>query len=249
MTQPIEVRLPSGESLRGYIHPAEPARAVVYAHGFGSHCRGDKAEALADECARRGWTYAAFDFRGHGASDGTMRELTASRLVEDLAAIRMDLAGRGYPRLGLVGSSMGGFAAGWYAARNPEAVIGCVLLAPGFRFVARRWDELTPEAQAAWAATGFRRLKNEWVDVDLGYGLVAERAAYEPVDLARRLAVPTLIYHGLADGVVPAADSIAFLQGATYPDMELRLLKAADHRLTGYTAEVAAAACAFLARR
>src|SRR5262249_52318472 len=127
-----EVRLASGEILRGDIRPGDNSDgiAVLYVHGFGSRRDGEKSEALADACARRGWTFAAFDFRGRGASDGASRELTATRLFEDLTAIHGFLAAHDPPRLGLVGSSMGGFAAAWFAVRHPEAVAGCVLLAP-----------------------------------------------------------------------------------------------------------------------
>jgi pimeloyl-ACP methyl ester carboxylesterase len=243
----VEIPLPAGDVLRGDLRPGAD-RAVVYVHGFGSHRGGEKALALAAECARRGWTFAAFDFRGHGASTGTLRDLTATRLVEDLAAVRAFLAGRGHPRLHLVGSSMGGFAAAWFAARHPEAVGGCVLLAPAFRFLDRRLTELTAAELDDWKRTGVRRLRNEWVDVEIGYGLVAERAAYDPAELARRCRVPLLIFHGLADDVVPAADSLAFLEATTNPDVELRLRKAGDHRLTAFQDEIASEACRFLDR-
>ena len=243
----IEIKLPTGDSVRGDFRPGS-GRAIVYVHGFGSHRGGEKAAALAAECTRRGWTFAAFDFRGHGTSAGTMRDLTATRLLEDLEAIREFLAQRGHARLGLVGSSMGGFAAGWFAVRHPSAVTGCVFLAPAFRFLERRFAGLTDAELDEWQRTGFRRVTNEWVDVEVGYGLAEERAAFAPADLARRWQTPTLIFHGLADDVVPADDSVAFLKATPYPDVELRLFKSGDHRLTASKDEIAAEACRFLDR-
>jgi pimeloyl-ACP methyl ester carboxylesterase len=194
-------------------------------------------------------TFAAFDFRGHGETGGPMRALTATRLLDDLSAVRAFLADRGYNRLGLVGSSMGGFAAAWFAVRHPEAVMGCVLIAPAFRFLHRRWDELTPSERDDWARTGVRRVRNEWVDGEIGYGLVAERDAFDPAALAPRWRTPLLIFHGLADDVVPAADSLAFVETTPYPDVELRFYKAGDHRLTGFKDEIASGACRFFERR
>jgi len=244
----VEVRLSSGEILRGDFRPAgaSAGMAVLYVHGFGSRRDGEKSAALAAACARREWTFAAFDFRGHGSSDGAPRELTATHLIEDLSAIHAFLVARDHPRLGLVGSSMGAFAAAWFAIRHPEAVAGCVFLAPAFRFVGRRWEELTEPERLEWARTGVRRVRNEWIDMEIGYGLVQERAAFEPTDLARRWRTPLLIYHGMADDVVPAAESIAFVESMTYPNVELRLLKAGDHRLTAFKDEIAEAACRFL---
>jgi uncharacterized protein len=247
MNDPVQLRLPSGEMLRGDFRSAAPP-AVVYVHGFGSHRGGEKAAALAAACARRGWTYAAFDFRGHGTSDGKTRDLTASRLLEDLRAVQSFLAERGYRRIAFVGSSMGGCAAAWFAVRMPEIIDACVLIAPAFRFLERRWEEVTETERAEWARAGVRCVRNEWVDIEIGYPLVAERAAFDPADLARRWQTPLLIYHGMADEMVPASDSIAFVESAAYPNIELRLLKDGDHRLTAHKDEIAEAACQFLER-
>ena len=244
----VEIPLPAGDVLRGDLRPGSD-RAVVYVHGFGSHRGGEKALALADECARRGWAFAAFDFRGHGASSGEMRDLTVTRLLDDLAAVRAFLAERGHARLHLVGSSMGGLAAAWFAANHPESVGACVLLAPAFRFLDRRYSPLSEAERDEWRRTGVRRFRNEWVEADFGYGLVAERAAFDPGELARRCRVPLLLFHGLADDVVPAADSLAFLEATDNPDVELRLLKAGDHRLTAFKDELAAEAGRFFAAR
>src|SRR6478672_7492903 len=96
----VEVHLPTGETLCGDVLPGTASRwAVVYVHGFGSHRGGEKAASLATECARRRVTFAAFDFRGHGETGGPMRALTATRLLDDLSAVRAFLADRGYNRL------------------------------------------------------------------------------------------------------------------------------------------------------
>src|SRR4051812_28070683 len=80
----------AGDWVDGTAPPAD--FAVLWVHGFGSHRGGEKAAAVRAECARRGWAFAAFDFRGHGASGGTMHDLRASRLLDDLETIRNFLA-------------------------------------------------------------------------------------------------------------------------------------------------------------
>lgn len=246
----VTIALHSGGHLSGNYHTgtADPAFAVVWVHGFGSHRSGEKSESLQLECARRGWAFAAFDFRGHGTSSGSMHELCASRLIEDLAAIRDWLAKRGHTRLGLVGSSMGGFAAAWFTKQNPECVVGCVFVAPGFGFIERRWDELTATEREEWERVGRRRLTNEWVNVELGFGLVAERDSYRPVQLVAGWRTPSLLFHGFADEVVPHTDSLFFIRHVGYPRVELRLLKDGDHRLTAYKDALTAATGAFFAK-
>jgi pimeloyl-ACP methyl ester carboxylesterase len=249
-SQCVQVFLPPGGHLSGDYQPgtSDLGFVVLWVHGFGSHRGGEKAAAVRAECGRRGWAFAAFDFRGHGESTGAMHELRASGLLAQLDAIRDFLAARGHTRLGLIGSSMGGFAAAWFARRHPEVVPGVVLLAPAFGFLTRRWTRLTPDEREVWRTTGRLRVTNEWVDTEIGYDLVEERDQFSADDLAVCWATPTLIFHGLNDDVVPADDSIEFIRATTYPRVELRLLKDGDHRLTAHKDEIAAESGRFFAR-
>src|SRR5262245_57869292 len=129
MNQPVSerVRIPvGGAEMVGDVALAGPGDgwAVVWVHGFGSRRGGEKSEALRAACGRRGWSFAAFDFLGHGESGGSMAGLRGSGLLTELEAVRRWLAGRGVRRLGLVGSSMGGWASAWFARQVPEAVAG-----------------------------------------------------------------------------------------------------------------------------
>jgi pimeloyl-ACP methyl ester carboxylesterase len=222
--------------------------AVLWVHGFGSHRGGEKAEAVRSECSRRKWTFAAFDFRGHGESAGEMADLTASRLIEDLDEVWAHLRSLGVTRLGLVGSSMGGFASAWFARRNPEAVVGCVFVAPAFHFLERRWNSVTVAERDEWQRTGRRSFRNEWVACELGYGLIAERERFTLKELAAGWHHPTLIFHGCADDVVPDEDSLEFVRRVPPGDIELRLIRDGDHRLTAYKDRIAAGVGELFAR-
>ena len=165
---------PAGGALHAYLsHPDQPAEwAVVYVHGFASTSSGEKAVAVEEACARRGWTYAAFDFRGHGQSSGSLLDLRGSGLLDDLDLVRSWLASRGVQRLCLYGSSMGGWASTWYAVRRPEAVAACALVAPAFHFLRFRWDRLSEAERQHWRTSGRLKVRNEWVDVEIGVGVL-----------------------------------------------------------------------------
>jgi uncharacterized protein len=246
----LRVPLPSGGELDGYLsyqdHPGPDA--VLYVHGLGSTRSGTKSEALEAACARRGWTFAAFDFRGHGRSSGSMLELSGSGLLADLDAAASDLGSRGIRRLFPVGSSMGGWATAWFALDRDLAVVPAVgLIAPAFRFMQLRWETLSPPEREAWRQSGRLRVRNQWVDIEIGYGIVEDIDRFPPGTLAARWKVPLLLYHGLADDTVPAADSIAFVQGTAFARVELRLLKG-DHQLLPYKDELAEEFCRFFGR-
>jgi uncharacterized protein len=245
--EPIHIAFPNREHLRGDLHFSnQPGdRAIVFVHGFGSVRTGEKSAAVASACERADLTFCCFDFRGHGESGGSMRDLRPTRLIEDLAAVRDYLVGRGIKRLGLVGSSMGGFASAWFAAQCDE-VRACVMIAPAFRFLERRWNALSEFERRYWKDAGWVRYKNEWIDVEVGYGLVDERELYPWEQLAARWTKPALIFHGAADDTVPYGDSLEFLDKAGDGKIELRLFKNGDHRLIDYKDEMAAEACRFL---
>jgi dipeptidyl aminopeptidase/acylaminoacyl peptidase len=144
---------------------------------------------------------------------------------------------------------MGAFASAWFAKRHPEAVVGCVFIAPGFVFLERRWNLLTDEERAEWERTGRRRVTSDWVDAEVGYGLVKDRHEYTPAKLADGWAAPALLFHGCLDDVVPDTDSLDFLRRVAYPDVELRLFKDGDHRLTAHKDAIASGVGEFFARR
>ena len=246
--EPIRIDFPNGEHIRGDLHFTNQPdnRAIVFVHGFGSRRDGEKSVALAQACERSNFTFCCFDFRGHGESGGTMRELRPSRLIEDLSAVRDYLVARGINHLGLVGSSMGGFAAAWFAHQCDE-VKACVLIAPAFRFLERRWESLSEFERRYWKDAGWVRYKNEWIDVEVGYGLVEERLLFPWEPLAERWSKPALIFHGTADDTVPMSDSLDFLHKSQSGSIELRLFKNGDHRLIDFKDEMANEACRFLA--
>ena len=47
---------------------------------------------------------------------------------------------------------------------------------------------------------------------------------------------------------MPAAHSLAFVERATFPDIEVRLLKGGDHQLLRYKDELAEEFCRFFGR-
>lgn len=144
---------------------------------------------------------------------------------------------------------MGGWASAWFALRHPESVPALALLAPALRFAHRRWESLSDAQRADWRTIGRLNVRDEWIDVEIGYGVAEELPLYRPDDLADRWHTPLLIYHGIADDTVPYRDSLAFVERTPFPEVELRLLRGGNHRLLAHTDEIADGACEFFAVR
>jgi uncharacterized protein len=246
-TEQLELKAPDGQKLRGVYSWApgdKPTPIVVFAHGFGSVRGGEKSVAVEAECARRGWAFAACDFRGHGESDGTTLELRGGRLIEDLDMITREATNRaGSPAI-LFGSSMGGWASAWFAAKYPGRVAACAFVAPAFRFL--EWKKLRAAERREWQRTGRLRVRNEFVDVEIEYGLTADANDYPFETLAAEFRTPAIIFHGMADEIVPYSLSLEFAAQCMSKNIELMLFKSGDHRLNREKERLAFAACEFM---
>ncbi len=246
----LKLKMADGLTIRGVFNHAnddQPAPVVIFVHGFGSNRRGEKAVALEAECARRSWAFAAFDFRGHGDSDGVMLELRGSRLLEELDAIVTAVANRASGPVFLFGSSMGGWASAWFAAHNPGRVNSCALVAPALRFL--EFIRLSDEEREEWRRAGRRRARNEFVDVEIEYEITAEADEFRFETLATRFCTPALIFHGMNDDVVPYTISADFIKRAAARDVELMIFKRGDLRLNREREKLARMACDFFAAR
>ena len=100
----------------------------------------------------------------------------------------------------------------------------------------------------AWKQTGRLRIRNDWVDTEISYGLMEEADQFPLTELMAGLQTPLLIFHGMKDDTVPYEHSLRLVQGATLPEIELHLLRTGDHRLSAWKEDIAESACAFLAR-
>ena len=225
----------------------DPDTVVVYVHGFASHQCGEKALYFGERFLAQWCAYLTFDLRGHGASGGTMEELTISRAIEDVETVLVWARER-FARCVMIGSSLGGQVAAWAAARHPEAVAANLLIAPAFGFYENRVRDLGEEGLARLRAEGRATIRNEWVTVTVGRALVDDAARY-PVDrLIASYRTPTLILHGTDDASVPVAGSVDFVRRSAARPLELVVFGGGDHRLTDRKAALFDAMAGFLGR-
>jgi alpha-beta hydrolase superfamily lysophospholipase len=210
-----------------------PDSLVVYLHGFASHQRGEKVLYFRDRFVEMGAAYLAFDHRGHGSSSGTMKDLTIARNLEDIDSV-MKAKGMNFKKRVLVGSSMGGQTAAWYAARRPDLITANLLIAPGFRFLQNRLKELGPKGLKKLKADGQITIQNEWVEVTIGKELLDDARHFTMDKLVKKYRTPTIILHGTEDGSVPFQDSLEFIQRAKTKPLDLLLIAGGDHRLTNH---------------
>lgn len=189
---------------------------VVYLHGFASGPNGTKASALRAFLEARGARVAVPDLNAPDFSG-----LTLSRSLEKA---RNAIGEDGI--WDVVGSSMGGLAAAFFAARHPQRVRKVALLCPAFHLDRLFAASLGETAMAEWKKTGV----HEFVDADgrltpVKWELMSDLAAYSGLPPVFH---PTLVIHGVHDTTVPPSFSREF--AATSGRVQLEEIDD-DHRM------------------
>jgi len=210
--------------------PAPPC--FLYVHGFGSDQAGEKAEHFRSRAAEAGFPFCSFDFQGHGASGGSLRDLTLTRNLDDLARVHDWLRERGHERLCLLGSSMGGGTALWYSALHPEPIVAGLHIAPALEMGKGLLTWAGPERARVWEETGTILFQNEFVTCDLGWCLIEDFRAHPLEELLERYRTPTLLLQGRRDASVSWRSVADFAARCAGEPVELHLFADGDHRLT-----------------
>jgi pimeloyl-ACP methyl ester carboxylesterase len=196
---------------------------AVYLHGFASGPSSRKARFFEARLRESGVSVLVPDLAA-----GDFENLTVSSQM----AVIDDAVGTG--PVHLLGSSMGGYLAALFAARNPGRVEKLVLLAPAFGFAAR-WPSLVgEEAVARWLSTGklpvYHYAENRMRD--LGLSMFEDANLWEPEPAFSQ---PALIFHGVKDAVVPVAASRSF--ASAHRNVKLTEMDS-GHELTDVLPEV-----------
>lgn len=212
--------------------PPEPAGlAILYLHGFGSVQSGEKAEFFRTRALESGIAFCSFDFQGHGESGGTMRGLTLTRNLQDVGRVHAFLRKKGYERIVLLGSSMGGGTALWYSALYSGRIVAGLHIAPALEFEKGLVAWAGPDRCRTWEETGAIHFRNDLVSCELGWQLIVDLRSYLFEDLLRKYRTPALLLQGKLDTSVPWRGVADFATRCDCPDVELHLFADGDHRL------------------
>lgn len=221
--------------------------AVLYLHGFGSSCSGEKAELLRRRFNEHGWWFCGFDFRGHGTSDGSMLDLTLSRHLADTEAVHHELERRGLGPTVIVGSSIGGLTGLWHAARHPARVAAAAHLAPALGLESTFGARLGDDAVRRWERDGRLEIAHELGSWEVGWGFVEDLRAHLDDELADGYRTPTLLLQGMLDDSVAWRRVVDFAAACEGRPVELHLFADGDHRMIDRLERLAGAMTGFLA--
>lgn len=199
------------------------APTYFYLHGFASSPRSAKGMYLRDRFAQLG-----IDLITPDLNQGDFFHLTLTRQVQ-----QVQTALPAGPVI-LIGSSLGGLTATWVAQQQLQ-VQQLVLLAPAFQFL-DHWLQILGEVHLQrWQTQGSLKFYHhgQQRSLSLSYQFVQDAEEYLDDQLQRP--IPTLILHGLQDGVIPITASRDFV--AQRPWAKLVELDS-DHALGNVQVEI-----------
>ncbi|MEO9827379.1 MAG: alpha/beta hydrolase [Paracoccaceae bacterium] len=205
---------------------------VVFLGGFRSDKEGTKALYLEDWAKATGRAFLRFDYSGHGTSSGDFLDGSIGEWAEDAAAV---LDGLTQGKQILAGSSMGGWISLLLARQMPEKVAGLVTIAAAPDFTEDGyWDGFDAAQRATLMDEGQIALPSDYSDdpyiitrklIEDGRKRLVLR---EPLELP----FPTRFLQGSEDADVDVSVAYRLLEHATGADMQLTVVKGADHRFS-----------------
>lgn len=205
---------------------------VVFLGGFRSDMTGSKAQHLQAWAEATGRAFLRFDYSGHGTSRGAFADGTITDWREDAQAV-IEVLTEG-PQI-LVGSSMGGWIALLLARDMPEKVAGLVGVAAAPDFTKRMWeDELADADRTRIAEDGILLRASAYSDdpYPITLRLIQDGQDNLLLDTPFALPGPVRLLQGTADVDVPPLVALTLFDKLSCPDLNLTLVKNADHRFS-----------------
>lgn len=213
-----------------YHHLAGQGPGVVFLGGLRSDMTGSKALYLQNWAQSQGRAFLRFDYSGHGQSSGQFQD---GAIGDWFADAEVALALTSGPQI-LVGSSMGGWIALLLALAMPERIAGLVCVAAAPDFTQDIWAGFNETEQKQLEDTGKIALKSDYSDdpTIITRRMIDDGRNHLVLRTPLHLPFPTRFLQGTADPDVPPSVAIALLNHATGPDIQLILVKGADHRFS-----------------
>lgn len=205
---------------------------VVFLGGFRSDMTGTKAQHLESWARASGRAFLRFDYSGHGASRGAFVDGAIGDWRDDAVAVIGMLTDG--PQV-LVGSSMGGWIALLLARDMPGHVAGLVGIAAAPDFTERMWDiEFSLADRTRLMEDGVLLRPSDYSDepYPITRRLIEDGRSNLVLDKPLSVPVPVRLLQGTDDTDVPPAVALGLMEHMVSPDLQVTLVKGADHRFS-----------------
>ena len=206
----------------------EPRGVVVLCHGFLSSKQSNTNRRLTELLVPQQVSTFSFDWFGMGESGGSFSDISVGRCCDQLEQALAFIEQQGYQRVGLVGSSFGGYISILVAGQYPQLfALGLKCPVPDFPALLRM--EFGDEGMRHWEKTGtIPNVTGGDKPIALRYDFYKDCLNHDAYRSAESINSPTLIVHGDRDELIPL-DQVQRLVDSLTTRKQLRILKGANH--------------------
>lgn len=218
---------------RKYTSKRQNNYGIIFVGGFKSDMNGTKAQAISEYAIKNDYSFIRFDYSGHGFSSGNFIEGTISSWLSDTLRI-IDLLAEDQPQI-LIGSSMGGWIMLLAALLRPKKIAALIGLAAAPDFTEELiWECLNNSQKEELFKKGYINYHNEFCEdaYPIANNLIIDGRKHILLDKPINIDIPVRLIHGIEDKDVPFNTSIRLAEKLTSNDVQVRLLKTSNHRLS-----------------
>ena len=206
---------------------------IVHLYGFASGPDSDKAQFFRSKFESAGLDFHIYDYipNPHEFSNMKISELHNNLHQYMLGSFHNE-------KVILMGSSFGGLLVTLYAHLHPEKVDRLILIAPALRFTAEFITQTLCTSLLKWEKEGETHVEHYrfGAAIPLKYSFLMDlRKNPIPMFSRYKFPIPTIVFHGDNDEVVPAAWSVSFAQ--SNPRVKTYILKG-DHQLLDHKIKI-----------
>ncbi len=212
-----------------YIRGTRPT-TVLYIHGLCSDPWGTKPNNIARFATDNGFSFLRFELAGHGSDIARSSEMDFNVWKNQVFEIIDDIIAPG-DSIVVVGSSLGGWLSLIAARDRANRITGVLGLAPAPDFTYDMENFVLTDAEKAELATGILRYPTkefEYVVTKHMFDTARENLLLQsPLEIN----CPVHIIHGTDDKNVDPKKPFKLQSVLTSPDVVVKLIKGAGHRL------------------
>lgn len=197
----------------------------IYLHGFASSPQSIKAQKFKDLFATENIPLIIPDL-----NQNDFYHLTLTRQIKQISTY---IENEQNPVI-LIGSSLGGLTAAW-TAEKCEKVKQLILLAPAFNFFTNWLENLNQDTLNIWKTQRELSIYHYGYEQELplSYQFIIDGQTYD--ETALKYPIPTLIFHGKNDEVIPIESSYNYAKTREW----VKLIELdSDHGLTDRIPEI-----------
>ncbi len=179
-------------------------KGIVISHGFSSN--KENVSIYTKFLQSKGYSTLAFDYSGHGESEGDISETSLAKWEDDLNSA-INFMKQHCKDIALLGFSLGGMSSLICSERSKATIA----IAPPTNF---------RKLMTHFIRTGLVKKLKEFIDfggLNIKHTFITDSAKYDMKKIMKKIKCPILLIHGDQDEIVPLSQSEEIIQHINEP--------------------------------